>query len=141
MKKILAFILVLTAITAQAGDVDKRQVLTLTESQREHVLGEMRALLSGIQNILASLSNEDMAAVARHAHSLGMSMTRKAENHLKGVLSKEFMQLGMSVHHDFDQIAMDAESLKDSKHTLRQLSDSMDKCAACHASYQIRTAE
>ena len=67
-------------------------------------------------------------------------MAHKAEEHLKSVLPKAFMQLGMSVHQDFDQIATDAESKKDPKLTLRQLSDSMTKCVACHASYQIQTA-
>ena len=37
-------------------------------------------------------------------------------------------------------IAADAESLKDPKHTLQQLSDAMSKCNVCHASYQIRTS-
>ncbi len=108
-----------------ADEVDKRQILPLTEMQRDHVLTEMRALLSGTQNILDALLREDMAAVARDARSLGMGMVHKAEDHLKAVLPKEFMQLGMSVHKDFDQIAIDAESLKDPKHTLRQLSESM----------------
>lgn len=141
VQKILVLILVLIAITAQAGDDDKRQVITITELQREHVLEEMRALLSGIQEILTLLASEDMAAVAQRARSLGTHMTHKAEDHLKGALPKEFMRLGMSVHRDFDQIAIDAASLKDSKHTLRQLSDSMNKCVACHASYQIRSSQ
>ena len=143
MKKILAIALGLLAITTTvaANEIDKRQILPITEMQRDHVLTEMRALLSGTQNILDALLREDMAAVARYARSLGMGMVHKAEDHLKAVLPKEFMQLGMSVHKDFDQIAIDAESLKDPKHTLRQLSESMKKCNACHAGYQIRVKE
>lgn len=140
MKKPIAIIACLLLVTAAfAGDHDDRQTLKLSEAQRGHVLEEMRALLSGTQNIMAALSNDDMAAVAQHARPLGMSMAHKAEDHLKGVLPKEFMGLGMSLHQDFDQIASDAESKKDPKLTLRQLSDSMSKCVACHASYQIRT--
>jgi hypothetical protein len=82
-----------------------------------------------------------MATVAREARSLGMGMVHKGEDHLKAVLPKEFMQLGMSVHKSFDKIAFDAESLKDPKHTLRQLGESMQKCNACHASYQIRVKD
>lgn len=48
------------------------------------------------------------------------------------------MQIGMPMHKEFDQIAADAESLKDAKHTLQQLSATMGKCTACHATYQIR---
>ncbi|PTN12855.1 hypothetical protein [Nitrosomonas aestuarii] len=141
MKKVFVLILGMFAITTQAEDFDKRQVLTLTESQRAHIHEEMRALLTGTQKILFSLSEEDMTAVAQHAQSLGTHMAHKAEDHLKRVLPEKFMQLGMSVHRDFDQIAMDAESLKDSKHTLRQLSESMNKCVVCHAAYQIQTTQ
>lgn len=70
-----------------------------------------------------------------------MGMAHKAESHLKSVLPMKFMQLGMSVHQGFDHTAMGAESLKDPRHTLRQLSDVTGKCVACHASYQIRTVK
>lgn len=139
LKKILAIALSFIAMTTvAANEIDKRHILPITELQRDHVLTEMRAMLSGTQNILDALLREDMAAVSRYARSLGMGMAHKAEDHLKAVLPKEFMQLGMSVHKDFNQIALDAESLKDPKHTLRQLSESMKKCNACHAGYQIR---
>lgn len=141
MKKILALTLGFVAFAAMADEVDKRQILPLSEQQRNHVLTEMRGLLSGTQNILDALSKEDMVAVAREARSLGMGMVHKGEDHLKAVLPKEFMQLGMSVHKSFDKIALDAESLKDPKHTLRQLGESMQKCNACHATYQIRIKE
>ncbi|MGZ0020220.1 hypothetical protein [Nitrosomonas sp. wSCUT-2] len=130
----------LIATSAIAADIDNRQTLSLSEVQRGHVLEEMRALLSGTQSILAALSTDDMASVSKHARPLGLGMAHKAEDHLKGMLPKEFMQLGMSLHRDFDQMAADAESKKDSKLTLRQLSDAMIKCIACHDTYQIRTA-
>ena len=47
----------LVAISALAGDVDKRQVLTITDPRHGHVLEEMRAFLAGIQQIRAALSN------------------------------------------------------------------------------------
>ncbi len=140
MKKIITIIAcALLTPVAFAGDHNKRQSLKLSEAQRSHVQAEMQALLSGTQNILAALSRDDMAAVAQHARPLGMGMTHKAEDHLQGALPKEFMALGMSVHQDFDQIASDAAAKKDPKLTLRQLSDSMSKCVACHATYQVRT--
>jgi hypothetical protein len=141
LKKTVAITLSFIAATATAGEVDTRRVLPLTEHQRDHVLTEMRALLSGTQNILGALSNEDMTAVAREARALGLGMAHKGEDHLQAVLPEEFMQMGMSVHKDFDKIAADAESLKDPKHTLRQLSKAMQTCNGCHAGYQIRVEE
>ncbi|SER15130.1 hypothetical protein SAMN05421690_101018 [Nitrosomonas sp. Nm51] len=141
MKKVLVIMLGLAAFAVQANDPDKRQILAVNELQRAHILEEMRTLLMGTQKILFSLSEENMAAVAQHARLLGTDMAHKAEGHLSEVLPKEFMQLGMSVHRDFDQIAKDAELLQDVKHTLRQLSESMNKCVACHATYQIQTTQ
>ncbi len=138
MKKILAMALCLITTTVTADEVDRRRVLPITEMQRNHILTEMRALLAGTQNILSALVLDDMAAVARHARPLGTGMAHKGEDHMQAVLPQEFMQLGMSVHKDFDQIAADAESLKNPKHTLKQLSESMSKCVACHDAYQIR---
>lgn len=137
---IIVCLLISISTTAFATDKDNRQTLTLSEDQRSHVLEEMRALLSGAQNILVALSKDDMASVSKSARPLGLGMAHKAEDHLKGVLPKEFMQLGMSLHQDFDQIAADAESKKDPKLTLQQLSNAMTKCIACHDAYQISTA-
>jgi hypothetical protein len=138
LNKIILVIFTLAATSVQAEAVDNRQILMLSEPQRGHVLEEMRALLTGTQNILSALAKDDMAAVAQNARPLGMGMADNAEKHLKGVLPKEFMQLGMSVHKDFDLIAADAESLKDPKHALQQMSVAMSKCNTCHAAYQIR---
>lgn len=142
LKNIIVLVIcVLFSVSSVANEADSRQTIQLSEAQRGHVLEEMRAMLSGIQNILNALSNDDMAAVAEHSKHLGMGMAHKSEDHLKDALPKTFMQLGMSVHGDFDQIAADAESRQDSKHTLRQLSKLMNKCVTCHEAYQIRTLE
>ncbi len=141
MKKIFAMALCLIATTVTANDIDERRVLPVTEMQRNHILTEMRALLAGTQNILSALARDDMAEVARHARPLGTGMAHKGEDHMQAVLPQEFMQLGMSVHKDFDQIAADAESLKNPKHTLKQLSESMNKCVACHVAYQLRITD
>ena len=140
MKLIFSILAIFIAIPAYSSDADDRQVLIITEYQRQHILGEMRALLAGTQNILGALSNEDMSAVAEYARTLGTGMANKAESHLSSALPAPFMQLGMSVHKDFDKIAADAEGLRDPKHTLKQMSESMGKCISCHATYQIRIA-
>lgn len=138
MKKIYVLVMCLIAAPVLATDIDERKVLSLNEMQRHHILTEMNALLLGTQQILQALSEEDMMAVARHARMLGMEMAHTGENHLRSVLPEDFMQLGMSVHKSFDQIAADAENLKDPQHTLSQLSATLQRCVACHTAYQIR---
>jgi hypothetical protein len=137
MNKII-FFLGFIASSALAEAVDDRQIVNLTEPQRNHVLIEMRSLLTGTQNIIAALAKDDMVAVAENAQALGFNMKHKAENPLHDVLPKDFMMLGMSMHKDFDLMAADAATLKDPKHTLKQLSGTMAKCTACHSTYQIR---
>jgi hypothetical protein len=141
MRKLAIVILSIIATASLAQDIDERTVLALNEMQRHHILTEMRALLLGTQQILQALSEDDMLAVARHARMLGTDMAHTGEKHLQSVLPDDFMQLGKSVHKSFDQIAADAETLKDSKHTLAQLSMTMQSCVACHAAYQIRTSD
>lgn len=132
-----AFLLTV-AFQVNAESIDQRQIIVLTEAQRAHVLGEMQDMLSGTQIILAALADNDMNSVARQARLLGMKKGAKAEKTLHELLPKDFMQLGMSVHRAFDQIAADAETFKDSEYTLRQLSNAMVTCGACHQSYQLQ---
>jgi len=141
MNRTIAFICAFFVTSAWADEIDNRQALTLPAPQRHHVLTEMRDLLAGTQAILAALAKNDMAAVAESARAVGFDMKHKAENSLHQVLPKEFMQLGMSMHKDFDLIAADAESLKDPRHSLRQISETMAKCTACHAAYQINVGQ
>ncbi|MBK7353788.1 MAG: hypothetical protein IPI97_03595 [Nitrosomonas sp.] len=143
MKKIIIstlicfFVLPLNA----ADETDNRKALLLSEVQRHHVLSEMRSMLLGTQQIIQAVAEDDMLAVARHARMLGMEMAHKGEDHLQSVLPDDFMQLGMSVHKSFDKIATDAEILKDSKHTLSQLSITLQQCVTCHSAYQIWTTD
>ncbi len=136
---VLALCLACCPLAVLADEVDDREVLALSETQRAHVLGEMRTLLAGVQAIIAALATDDMAGVAAAARALGMDMARMSEPHLRGAVPQAFMQMGMGLHQDFDQIAADANTAADPALTLRQLSESMNKCVACHASFQIRT--
>lgn len=103
------------------------------------IIHEMGQFLSGIPIILEGLANEDMPLVAHTARSLGTEMAHAVPRSLKQKLPEPFRQMGFALHNDFDMLALDAESLEDSKHALQQLSATVKKCAACHASYQIST--
>lgn len=141
LKKIFTVVLGFIMTVAMAEGVDQRQILLMNEMQRNHLLGEMRMLLTGIGAILEALAQDDRAAVARHARSLGMNMPHKMEGHMDNILPEQFMQLGMAMHKEFDRIAQDAQSEKDTKHLLQQLSETLGRCTACHATYQISVAK
>ena len=123
--------------TPNINKFDHRQALPLNQAQQAHVLFEMRSLLSGTQAIVAALATDDMKTVAKQARLLGMDMKKKPENKLRNILPKAFMMQGKAVHRAFDSIADNAESIKDSKYTLKQLSEALSICQGCHEMYRI----
>lgn len=116
---------------------DGRVAVVLDASERAFVLNEMRQFLAGIQAMLEAAERNDPAAVAQAARLLGMAAAHNVPAGMAAKLPLEFKTLGFSVHGDFDRLAMDAESMQDVRLSLQQLSETMKKCVACHATYQI----
>jgi hypothetical protein len=116
---------------------DERKALNLEPSERAMILLEMRQFLSGIQIMTDALSRDDLKAVAQATKPLGNLATHDIPNTLKAKLPKEFKQLAFAVHGGFDQLAMDAESLGDTKHTQKQLGNILKNCVICHSMFQI----
>lgn len=124
---------------APAPAHDSRVILELEPGERAMILQEMRMFLDGVQKVTGALGRQDMPAVAEAARGMGRKMAHEVPAALRAKLPLEFRQLGSSVHGDFDQIALDAASLKDVSTSLNQLSATLQKCVSCHATYQIRT--
>jgi len=118
---------------------DHRAALDLTASERAMILDEMHLFLSGLGELTGALGREDMPAAAKAARAMGLVMSHEVPLALRQKLPQDFRQRGASVHRDFDQIALDADSLGDVSHSLNQISTTLQKCAACHALYQMRT--
>ena len=124
---------------APAAAHDNRAMLELTPGERAMILEEMRMFLDGVQKMTGALARQDMQGTAEAARGMGQKMVHEVPPELRAKLPVEFRQLGFSVHRDFDQIALDADSLKDVSFSLNQLSATLQKCVSCHATYQIRT--
>lgn len=144
---LLSFALTLNMPAALAQDPhppapghDDRVVLELTPAERAMILEEMRLFLDGLRKVTGALGSQDMPAVADASRALGQKMVHEVPPALRAKLPQAFRQLGFSVHRDFDQIALDADGMKDPSYTLNQLSATLQKCATCHATYQIRTS-
>jgi hypothetical protein len=136
----------LSAVSAQdehahhpAPAHDGRAMLELNPDERAMILEEMRQFLGGVQKMTAALGRQDMPAAAEAARAMGQKMAHEVPPALRAKLPMEFRQLGFSVHREFDQIALDADGLKDVSYSLNQLSATLQKCVACHATYQIRS--
>jgi hypothetical protein len=140
---LVAVIAVMTYKLLLAGKTeaapDGRVAVVLEPPERDLLLQEMRLFLEGLQAMAAALEKDDLGAVATAARALGSTMTGDVPPALMTKLPIEFKTLGLSVHRDFDQIALDAEKLGIPKHTLGQMSAVMQKCVACHKTYLLRT--
>jgi len=122
-------------------DADKRITLQLNAGERDLVLAEMRTFLTSVQQITAGIAEDDMELVAESSRKSGKAARAGMPGTLVGKLPMQFKQLGSDTHAGFDQLALDAEDLGDSRHALSQLSTLMQNCTACHATYRIDIQE
>ena len=119
---------------------DGRQLLVLEPSERNFVLAEMRTFLSSVQAITAGISKEDMTQVAEAAQMVGNQAQKAMPGSLIGKLPLAFKKLGGDTHNKFDELALNAEQFGDPDHSLRQLTELLNNCVACHSLYKIDVA-
>ncbi len=120
---------------------DGRLAVQLSKDERNDLLLEMRKWLQSSQGILAAASLQDFVTVATIAKSSGMAAEAATPGSLFRKLPVEMKALGFDTRRKFDEIATDAEKLKDSQHIVKQLSTAMNNCIACHAAYRFVEAE
>lgn len=118
---------------------DERLKLVLDPDERHLVLLEMRNFLHVVQTMTDALTREDMKTVAEAARSMGSGAANEIPPKTVAKLPDDFKMLAGSVHTLFDVIALDAESVGDSRHTLTQMSSLLQRCSACHSIYQVET--
>ena len=116
---------------------DGRTAIHLTESEKNLVLEEMRAFLVSVQQITTGISQNNMALVVKYAKKVGKAAQGEVPGTLMGKLPLAFKKLGFDTHTKFDALALDAESLADESHALKQLTILMQNCVACHATYRL----
>jgi len=118
---------------------DGRTAIVLQPAERDLVLTEMRGLLVATQGILEGANNNDPQKTSKAAASAGMAAAADVNPALMAKLPLEFKQLGMSVHHDMDEIAKAASEGKSSAEILKMTSSTMTKCIACHSTWQLKS--
>ena len=143
VKKRLAISLFVSilCLPAVAADLkDNRLVLLLDEQARAIILEQMHFYMQGVAAILTALAKGDMKTVAREARARGQMMPKRVPAEVRQQLPKGLTDIGMTVHMGFDQLAADAGGFGDTEQSLRQISDILRRCSACHATYQIRSS-
>ena len=118
---------------------DGRTAVTLQPAERDLVLTEMRGLLSSTQGILEGANQGDVARIILASRAAGMASAADVNPALMAKLPLEFKSLGMSVHHDMDEIAKAAEGGTPVPEILKMTSKAITKCVACHSAWQLST--
>jgi hypothetical protein len=116
---------------------DGRTAILLEPGERDLVLSEMRVFLESVQQITGGIAENDLQLVAKYARQSGRAAQHEVPASLIGKLPLEFKQLGFDTHAKFDALALDAEQLGDTGHSLSQLNVLLQNCIACHATYRI----
>lgn len=117
---------------------DGRTAVLLGSSERDLVLGEMRLMLEGVQGIVAGVAANDSKAVISAARAVGAGAAADLNPGLMGKLPLDFKQQGMTVHGGFDDLAAAVEQgTADNNAVLLRLSEQLNRCIACHATYRL----
>jgi len=117
---------------------DNRTAVVLGAGERDLILSEMRGLLAGVHGILDGINHNDMKQVASAARAVGMASAVDVNPALMAKLPLPFKQLGMGVHHAMDDLAQAADSGKPAAELQSMLTDTLSKCVACHAAWQLK---
>ena len=127
----------IVAGSTQMGE-DGRVAVILEPGERALMLREMRGFVVGLQLVADALSRDDMQGVAKASRAMGIARAHDVPAAMLGKLPLEFKTLALGTHREFDTIAADAEANGTPRHALAQLADGLQKCVACHASYQLK---
>ena len=120
-----------------AVSTDGRTVVLLTPDERDMVLSGMRRMLESVQAIVEGASGGELMAASLVATETGIKSVVKTNVALIGRVPVEFMALGMDTHRAFDTLAETAQGTDDPLVVLAELSEIMNRCTACHASYRL----
>jgi cytochrome c556 len=119
---------------------DGRTAIVLQAAERDLILSEMRGLLSATQGILEGANGGDMQRIIKASSAAGMKGSADVNPLLMAKLPIEFKTLGMSIHHDMDEIAKAAATGTSAAEILKMTAATMTKCVACHSAWQLKSA-
>ena len=116
---------------------DGRTSILLSPDERNGVLGEMRAILAGVQDIIENTVNGDFDAAETRARAMGMAAANAENPQLIAKLPLEFKTLGLGLHGAFDDLGDLISTSDDKLEVIAAVSDIMVQCVACHDAYRL----
>jgi len=121
---------------AAPSGFDGRIAIALLPEERLHVRGEMLDFLRGVQALSDATLSEDRDTIRDVARSL-----RRGDGSGRSIRQKVpdgFREISRGLRGDFAAIA-DMADTADMPEIQRALSDSLNRCAACHGTYHAVT--
>ena len=115
---------------------DGRTSILLSPDERNQVLGEMRAILSGTRDIMDNSINGDLKAAEEQARAMGMAAAN-ADAQILAKLPLDFSTLGLGLHRSFDDLADFIAANPDPLGIVDEVASLMVQCVACHDAYRL----
>ncbi len=118
---------------------DERTAIVLNTTERAYVLKEMRGLLEAIEAVTLGISQDDMKVVSLASWEVGIGATRSGNEPMALIakLPLEFKSLRMSVHRNFDELALEAETMGDGALFWVSLAQFWTHAPLDHANYKF----
>lgn len=123
------------AAADQLAVLDARQPVPLLPRMADHQKENMRDHLLAVQEIVGALAARDFAAVTRSASRIGSSPQAEQMCAHMGAGAAGFSERGLRFHRTADRIA-EAAGRRDLDATLVALSETLQTCNACHATFR-----
>ena len=125
--------------TLSIADDDSRVYVELPVKMQHHMLANMRDHLKTLNEILFSLSRQELDKAAQLAEQrLGMSsLDKHGARHMGKFMSEGMRKAGTNMHKAASRFALIAEE-GELLPAYRKLSDITSSCVACHSAYRIR---
>lgn len=123
------------------NDAEQRTSILLEAGEKNFILGEMRALLSKVQRLIGFLANDDMQDFTALAKVLKEESAGEKQQALISKMPLAFKLMSNKIHSDFGQLYDDAVTKNDKQHSLKQVSDMMTNCVACHSTFHLATKD
>lgn len=125
-------------ITGQTSkSSDNRTAVHLSAGEKDIVLGEMRTVLSAVNQTIKALAKDDFKEASVSIKKAGAGMAVDINPALMAKLPLEFKKFGLSMHDDFDNFSAELDKGMTQKQALERMGQITNKCVTCHATYRL----
>jgi len=124
-------------VPASTESTEQRAPVVLRPNEKADLLSDMREYLRGVQLIISALAKNDIDTVSKVASSLGIINIVDRPLNFPTQSGTRFRDLAALVHMNFEELAIDAKTQRDTKAILERLAPLMNRCVTCHETYYL----